>query len=638
MAHGKTFKVALVGQPNVGKSSLFTRLTGVGVISSNYPGTTVEFDEGVVTRNGKTVSVHDLPGTYSMSGNSDDEKVVLRDLWEGRNDTVILVADATNLVSSLVLCFEALELGLPTIIALTKIDEARKRNRIDIDALSGILGVPVMPVSSKTSEGVDALADAVCEGRARASGFRVEYMPDIEKAIVALEDGLPDNLKFNKRGVAVKLLEESEPFDEMIGTDLKHTVAVMKKLYRDGTGQSLAVGIASSRYAEAENIVSDVVSESDIKPSLADRISDVMITPVTGIPILLAVCLVILTTIVYVGSFLDGVVSSVYEAVVGTAIIDLGGDSEFWTAVLTGIDGSIQAIMSLVIPYIMVFYIILGILEDSGYLTRAVVLLDRTMHHFGLHGGSFIPIIVGLGCNVPAIMAVRTVQSRREKVILSSMIVMAVPCSAQMAIIMGATGSYSGIVYAFGILVMLVCLAVVTGVLMNRFMKYEPSNLAMELPDLQVPSAKNVLFKTWYRIKDFFYIAFPLLVVGSIVVELLLQYDLLNVIVDPLSPVIVGMLGLPAVCSIAFIVGILRKEMALGMLQILAGGVALEAFMTPDQFVVFGVVMAVYMPCVATLITMWREIGWKETIGVSVLSIVVAILLGTATNLLLQAF
>ena len=246
MAGGKTYKVALVGQPNVGKSSLFTRLTGVGVISSNYPGTTVEFDEGVVTRNGKTVSVHDLPGTYSLSGNSDDEKVVLRDLWEGRNDTVVLVADATNLVSSLVLCFETLELGLPTIIALTKMDEARKRNRIDIDALSGILGVPVMPVSSKTSEGVDALADAVCEGKARAPVFRVEYMPDVEKAIVALEDGLPDNLKFNKRGVAVKLLEESEPFDEMIGTDLKHTVAVMKKLYRDGTGQSLAVGIAAA--------------------------------------------------------------------------------------------------------------------------------------------------------------------------------------------------------------------------------------------------------------------------------------------------------------------------------------------------------------------------------------------------------
>ena len=144
-------------------------------------------------------------------------------------------------------------------------------------------------------------------------------------------------------------------------------------------------------------------------------------------------------------------------------------------------------------------------------------------------------------------------------------------------------------------------------------MKYEPSSLAMELPDLQVPSAKNVLFKTWYRIKDFFYIAFPLLVVGSIVVEVMLQYELLDVVVEPLSFITVDMLGLPAVCIIAFIVGILRKEMALGMLAILFGSTALELFMTPDQFVVFGVVMAVYMPCVATLITMWREIGWKET-------------------------
>ena len=638
MAHGESFKVALVGLPNVGKSSLFTRLTGVGVISSNYPGTTVEFDEGVVTRNGKTVSVHDLPGTYCISGNSDDERVVLRDLAEGHNDSVILVADATNLVNSLVLCFEALELGLPTIIALTKIDEARKKFKIDVGALSSILGVPVMPVSAKTSEGVDALADAVCEGRARSSGYRVEYMPDIEKAVVDLEDGLPDNLRFSRRGTAVKILEGSEEFAGMVGIDLRHTSELMKKIYYEHNGQQMGVSIASSRYALAESIVSDVVSESDMKPTLKDRLSDLMITPITGVPILMAVCLVILVAIIYIGSFLDEVVSSAYESLIGSAIIDLGGDSEFWTAVTTGIDGSIQAILGLVIPYIMVFYIILGILEDSGYLTRAVVLLDRTMHHFGLHGGSFIPIIVGLGCNVPAIMAVRTVQSRREKVILSSMIVMAVPCSAQMAIIMGATGSYSGIAYAFGILVMLVCLAVITGVLMNKILKYEPSNLAMELPDLEIPSPKNVAFKTWYRIKDFFYIAFPLLVVGSIVVEVLLQYDLLDVIVEPLSFITVDMLGLPAVCIIAFIVGILRKEMALGMLQILAGGVALELFLTPDQFVVFGVVMAVYMPCVATLITMWREIGWKETVGVSVLSIVVAILLGTATNLLLQAF
>ncbi len=637
---GKTVHVALIGQPNVGKSSLFTRLTGVGVISSNYPGTTVEFDEGVITRNGTTVCVHDLPGTYALSGTSDDEKVVIRDLSEGKNDAVVVVADSTDLVGGLVLCFETLELGIPVILALTKIDEARRKVRIDIDALSSTLGIPVMPVSSKTSEGVDDLADAICEGKARISDFRVRYSEPVEKAVSALGDGLPEGLPFTPRGTSVKLLENSEEFSSLIDARIGGVADIIRKIHSEDTGSSMEMEIAGNRYTMAQEIVDDIIMESDYQPTLADRISDLTITPVTGIPILTAVCLAILATIVYLGSALDTLVSGIYEKVVGTAIIDLGATvgSDFLTAVLTGIDGSIQAILGLVIPYIMVFYIILGILEDSGYLTRAVVLLDRTMHRLGLHGGSFIPIIVGLGCNVPAIMAVRTIHSRREKVILSSMIVMAVPCSAQMAIIMGATGQFSGIMYAFGILVMLVLLAIATGVLMNKLLKYEPSNLAMEIPSLQMPSASNVLFKTWYRIKDFFMIAFPLLVLGSIVVEILLTFDVLDAIVDPLSPVTVGLLGLPAVCSIAFIVGILRKEMALGMLQILAGGVALDVFMTPDQFVVFGVVMAIYMPCVATLITMWKEIGWKETVAVSVMSVVVAIVLGTATNILLQMF
>lgn len=638
-AHGNTIKVALVGQPNVGKSSLFTRLTGVGVISSNYPGTTVEFDEGVVTRNGRTVAVRDLPGTYGLSGNSDDERVVLEDLMSGQNDAVVIVADSTNLESSLVLCFEALELGLPTIVALTKYDEARKRSVIHIPKLEDHLGVPVMPVSSKTSEGVDALADAVCEGRMRAPDHRLTYDETIEKAISALEDAIPDDTLFSKRGTAIKILENSHEFTHMVDEDTRRSAGLMRKIYSEQNGQSMAVSIASTRYAHAKELCGECVEKSDAKPTLAERVSDLTLTPSTGVPILAAVCVVIVMAIVYLGSFLDEVVSWAYDTVIGTAIVDFGaGLGDFWAAVFTGIDESFRAILGLVIPYIMVFYIILGILEDSGYLTRAVVLLDRVMHKFGLHGGAFIPIIVGLGCNVPAIMAVRTVQSRREKIILSSMIVMAVPCSAQIAIIMGATGQYSGVVYALGIMAMLVCLAALTGVLMNRFLKYEPSNLAMELPDLVMPSAKNVLFKTWYRIKDFFYVAFPLLIVGSVIIEILLTYNLLDVIVNPLSPIIEGVLGLPAVCAIAFIVGILRKEMAVGMLQILAAGIPLAQFMTPDQFVVFGVVMAVYMPCVATLITMWREIGWKETVGVTVMSICVAVILGGLTNLLLQVF
>ena len=633
-------RVALLGQPNVGKSSLFSRLTGVGVISSNYPGTTVSFDEGAITRNGRTVTVRDLPGTYSISGNSDDERVVLKNLMEEEFDCVVLVADAASLSGSLVLCIEAMELGIPTILALNKIDAARRDFDIDAEKLGSLLGTKVVFVSSKTSEGVDALADAICAGEAVLSPLKISYDAGIEAGIACVSDALPEHLPFSRRGIALKILEGTTEFDSYADANLVSSADSIEKLYEKTEGRTMAVSIATARYAFVESVCKESVRRIERKQTFSERLSDILITPRYGLPILAAVCLAILAIVIYGGSFLDSMVSGAYDAAVGDYFIRLGADigGKFGEAVFTGIDGSFRAILGLVIPYILVFYLILGVLEDSGYLTRAVVLLDNTMHHFGLHGGAFIPMIVGIGCNVPAIMAVRTVSSRREKIILSSMIVMAVPCSAQMAIIMGATGKFSGFGAAIGILLMLLCLGAATGLLLNRFLKYEPSSLAMELPPLQIPGLRNILTKTWDRIKDFIYIALPLLVVGSIVIEIMVGYDLLDPIVDPLSPVIAGILGLPAVCAIAFIVGVLRKEMALGMLQILAAGVPLSQFMTPDQFVVFGVVMAVYMPCLATLATMWKEIGRAETIGVTAMSILVAVVLGGAANLLLQIF
>lgn len=633
-------RVALLGQPNVGKSSLFSRLTGVGVISSNYPGTTVSFDEGAITRNGRTVTVRDLPGTYSISGNSDDERVVLKNLMEEEFDCVVLVADAASLSGSLVLCIEAMELGIPTILALNKIDAARRDFDIDAEKLGSLLGTKVVFVSSKTSEGVDALADAICAGEAVLSPLKISYDAGIEAGIACVSDALPEHLPFSRRGIALKILEGTTEFDSYADANLVSSADSIEKLYEKTEGRTMAVSIATARYTFAESVCRESVRRIERKQTFSERLSDILITPRYGLPILAAVCLAILAIVIYGGAFLDSIVSGAYDATVGDSLIRLGADigGKFGEAVFTGIDGSFRAILGLVIPYILVFYLILGVLEDSGYLTRAVVLLDNTMHHFGLHGGAFIPMIVGIGCNVPAIMAVRTVSSRREKIILSSMIVMAVPCSAQMAIIMGATGKFSGFCAAIGILLMLLCLGAATGLLLNRFLKYEPSSLAMELPPLQIPGLRNILTKTWDRIKDFIYIALPLLVVGSIVIEIMVGYDLLDPIVDPLSPVIAGILGLPAVCAIAFIVGVLRKEMALGMLQILAAGVPLSQFMTPDQFVVFGVVMAVYMPCLATLATMWKEIGRAETVGVTAMSVLVAVVLGGAANLLLQIF
>lgn len=630
------FTAALVGQPNVGKSSLFSRLTGVGVLSSNYPGTTVEFEEAVVMRKGNKVRIFDLPGTYSMSGNSDDEKVALEMVRDPSIDSVIVIADASNLQSSLVLCIEVIELGLPMILAVNKVDEARKKFDTDYSALSEILDIPLVLVSAKTSEGVDELADAICEGKARISSFKIRYSYDIEDAIENLEQRL-DNTRFHRRGTAIKLMEGTESFIDDSLPEVAELAAVYRKSFEEFHNETSDIAVARDRYSVADATVRKIQSKTKTKMSTKDKASDLMITPSTGIPILIAVMLTVFLAIIFLGSFLDEIISDTYEALVGSALSDWGYEygGELGEAIMSGIDGSILAILTLVIPYILVFYIILGILEDSGYLPRAVVLLDKIMHRFGLHGSAFIPMIVGLGCNVPAVMATRSINSRREKLIINTLIIICVPCSAQLAIIFGIVGNYSGVLYAFAILLIVLMLMGILGYGLNRFLPSEPSNLAMEIPELSVPSVKNVLFKTWGRIKDFFYIAFPLLVVGSILLEVALMFDLLDFVVEPLSFITSDMLGLPAMVIIAFLAGVLRKEMAVGMLAIIASnqGISdLALFMSPEQFFVFGIVMAIYMPCLATLAVMWREIGWKETIAVAFLSIAVAIAIGTAVN------
>lgn len=635
---GTDIRVALVGQPNVGKSNIFSRLTGVGVISSNYPGTTVEFEESVLRIDDVTIHVRDLPGTYALSTNSDDEMVVINSLKNDDNDIVIVVADATNLESGLVLCFEVMELGIPMVLLLNKIDIARKKFDININGLAEVLGIPVIPTSAKTGEGIDDIAEAIIRGEASVSKFRVKYDGHIQNYADELKRMSPDNEKFTWSR-CIKLLEGMESFTDDIPVEVQRKIKDMNEEFMEIHNETMDVHIARDRYGEAHILVMENIKRSERKQTRSERISELTVTPLTGIPIFLFVVFMIFASIVFLGSWLAEMVELFYDTVIGTSIVDIGISlgGQLQEAIFRGIDESFRAILGLVIPYIMVFYIILGILEDTGYLPRAVVLLDRAMHRFGLHGGGFIPMMVGLGCNVPAIMATRTVKTKRERLILTTMIVMAIPCSAQMAVIIGTTGKFSGIMYSLLIFAVLFIIGVSVGMLLNKKLPYEPSNLAMELPELVVPKFRNVLYKMWSRTKDFFMIAVPLLIVGSIAIEVLLQYDALNFIVEPLSFITVGMLGLPAIVIISFIVGIIRKEMAYGMLIILAGSVPLVNFMTPIQFVVFGVVMAIYMPCAATIVAMWNEIGWKETIGVSVASITVAILVGTAFNFVLTA-
>ncbi len=608
-------RIALIGQPNVGKSTLFSRLTGVGVISSNYPGTTVEFEEAVIKYNDTEIVFHDLPGTYSLSAVSDDEKVV-SDMLNDVNDAIIVVTDATDPESSLVLSTEVIELGIPTVIALNKYDVASKRMKIDIGKLESILGVPVIPVSAKNGEGIGRLLDAAVNCPP-ASGYKVRYSESITEIIDAVSE------KYNvSTNSAVKIIEG---IDTRFGKELSETID--KNYFREH-GRHIAVKIAEDRYANARSIMSETVEQSQEELSDKEKLSDMMIRPRTGFPILICVLAATFAVLVAVGGLIAAGVDNLYSAVVGTAFSDIGRTvgGELGAVIMAGIDSSIRAVLGIVVPYIMVFYIVLGILEDTGYLPRAVVLLDRLMRCIGLRGNGFIPIMVGFGCNVPAILATRTIISKRERIILCSLICMAIPCSAQTAIMTGVTGKFAGVQWIVFIFAILFVLAIAIGLFLDRTMKYEPSHLAMELPELQMPSAVNVLKKMWMRSKDFFVLAVPLLLVGIVIIELLIYYNVLDSLVDPMSWLTVGMLGLPATTIICFIAGIVRKEMSYAMLMVVG---TLE-IMDPSQFVVYGVVMSIYVPCLATIAAMKAELGWKHTALVCVMSMVIAVLIGTA--------
>ncbi len=623
-------EIALVGNPNVGKSVLFNRITGVGVISSNYPGTTVEILKGRVRCADQTIDVIDLPGIYSLSGSTKDEEVSLELLAERRPSAVIAVVDATRLEQGMVLVFQLIEMGFPVVVALNFMDVAKKRFDIDVEKLSEILDIPVVPTVAVTGEGVDKLCSKVFSGQVTASEFSVSYDGHIESILERLTSMEDRELDFPLRGSILKLLENNELFTEKISEKVREEADGFKKEFEGVHGETIDVHIARDRYGEAGKVASECLMKLESEETLKERVSALTLSPGFGLPLLALVLVSIFLSVVYVGGLLEGVILEGYSLLVGDFFADLASliGGQPGVAIATGIDLSIQAILAIVIPYILVFYIILGVLEDSGYLPRVVVMLDGLMHKIGLHGRAIIPMIVGLGCNVPAILATRTIESRRERLILATITIITIPCSAQTVVIIGTVGNYSGVEWAALIYVLLFAMVIILGRLLHKYMKFEPSSLAIEVPDLAYPEARNVLFKTWLRVKEFLFIAFPILLVGSIFLEFAMVYDILDMIIQPLSPFTVGLLGLPAVTVIALIFGVLRKEMALQLLVVLFGSTNLALFLNPSQLFVFAIVMATYMPCLAAFAVLKTEFGWKDTVKITVASILIAFLLG----------
>jgi len=632
-------EIALAGNPNVGKSALFSRLTGVGVISSNYPGTTVEFFEGRAKFMGTTITVIDLPGTYSLAGNTDDERVATNLLFERRPDTVIAVLDTTRLERNLVLLFELIESGYNVVASLNMFDAMRKSGRdVDVARLERILMIPAIPTVATKSEGIDSLLFTSAQLRGK-SKFKVRYDSHIEGMIRELSGMLrQDDWQMPLRAVSLRLLTGDKRVVEKADPAAVKASETMRDRFLNEHGEDIVVHIERDRFGEAGRIANEVVGESGARKKKEGLVSDLTLKPATGIPILIAVLAAVFLVLVFVGGALEGFLVGAYTDAVRDPFDDFkdGLSSDIAKGAAEGLYLSVMAMLALVIPYILVFYIMLALLEDTGYLVRVVSLLDGVMHRLGLHGRAIIPMVVGFGCNVPAILATRAMGSKRERLILATLITIAVPCSAQTAIIIGTVGNYAGVTWALAIYLVLGATLVLLGFVLHKTIKFEPTGLFVEIPDLRTPSAAEVLKKTYLRIKEFLTIAFPLLLAGSIVLEMLMAEGILQQLVAPSEEFMMVVLGLPGLTVVALIFGILRKEMALQMLMVLFGTSNLALHLSSEQMFTFALVMAVFMPCLAAFAVMVKEFGVRSTALVTAGSITLAIIMGAASKVLLN--
>ncbi|MEM2087807.1 MAG: ferrous iron transport protein B [Thermoproteota archaeon] len=627
--------VALAGNANVGKSVIFNYLTRLHQHIGNWPGKTVEKAEGTLHFKGYTVDIVDLPGIYSLSTYSIEESVSRRFIAVEKPDVVINVVDASVLERNLFFTLQLTELETPMVIALNQVDMARKKGiQIDVEKLEKTLGVPVVPTIAVKGVGIFKLLEKaveIFEGKCEAKPKLVKYGEEVEERIRRLAEAVEENgLPYPPRYVAIKLLEDDREIEEEVEKVNPHAVAFARRLGEELAklhGHSCPTLITSERYQAANCIAREVQKLiPPVKPTLGEKLHNITTHRVAGYLVMAASLLSLFFFVFAVGNIFSELLSSLLygfkpllEGFLGTGF--------FGELVWEGVAEGLIAGATIALPYIIPFYLALYFLEDSGYLSRIAFLMDSIMHKMGLHGKAFIPLILGYGCNVPACIGCRIMETQRERLI-AAFVTTLVPCAARTVIILGLVGRFIGIqwaltLYAFNLLVIFLL-----GRLAFKILPGEPTGLIMEMPDYRLPHLKTVLSQTWFRLLEFLKIAFPLIIVSTLTVKLLDILGLLKGFTNLLSPVTTAWLGLPVETGITLLFGVLRKELALIMLNSLLGATDLSQVLTPVQMTVFTIVSMFYIPCIATIATLVMEFGWRKALLITVSEIVLALFLG----------
>jgi ferrous iron transport protein B len=636
----KQLRVALAGNANVGKSSIFNQLTGLNQIVGNWPGKTVERAEVVLYFKGYKIRIIDLPGIYSLSTFSMEE-IVSRDyIAVEKPDIIINVVDASALERNLYFTLQLLEVEAPIMIDLNQVDFAAKKGiRIDVKKLSKILGVPVNPTVAITGSGINELlsaAIAVISGEKRLKPLKVRYGKEIEKRVQSTEKLVGTKLPqlclvYSARWIAIKLLERDVDVAGKLrnyenGREVLDYAEKLASELEKIHGESSSVIMASERYGLATKIAKAVtVIEAPPKISLEQKLDVLTTHKILGYPILAAILALVFVLIFLGGNFISmslDYIFGIFAAYVNTFL------SSFLPKIVVdlinnGVLSGIIAGITIALPYIVPFYLLLALLEDSGYLPRAAFLMDNLMHKIGLHGKAFIPLILGYGCNVPACIGCRIMETERER-FLAAFVVVLIPCAARTVVILGLVGRYVGLPAALALYAFDLILVFILGRIAFKVLPGEPVGLIMEMPAYKKPSIRSVIMKTWSRTKDFVYMAFPIIIIGSITLEALYLSGFMNYIIEAASPLVNGWLGLPAVAGIPLIFGILRKELTLILLSEL---VPLQS-LTAVQMIVFSLVTMLYIPCIATIAACKREFGWKKALTITVVDVTLALFLG----------
>ncbi|OIO39763.1 MAG: ferrous iron transport protein B [Candidatus Omnitrophica bacterium CG1_02_49_10] len=637
-------KIVLIGNPNVGKSVIFALLTGRYVVVSNYPGTTVEVTTGKANFMPQDSEVVDSPGVNSLIPQSEDERVARDILLEEGPKRIVHVIDAKNLPKSLLLAVQIIETGLPVALCLNMYDEARQRDvSIDIERLSEILDTDCANTVATEKVGIQKLIKNIA--RSKASGFRINYGRDIEGAVEKISSILPV-FPISKRAVCLMLLAGDTGMREHLkekgleGNKLNEIDTIVSGL-KSRAAKPISFLINTIR-RNSINRISDSVYRhtAGTFQSALEGIGRLSMSPVFGFPILLCVLYLVYQ---FVGVFGAGIsVNFLEERIFGHYIVPwaeaaIGVILPFDIArdLLIGQYGLISMgltySVAIILPIVGTFFIAFGILEDSGYLPRLSIMLNRIFKKVGLNGRAVLPMVLGLGCDTMATLVTRTLDTNKERTIATLLLALGIPCSAQLGVIFGMLSGISvkGTFILFGVIISQMILV---GYVASKILPGERSDFIIEIPPIRIPKISNVIIKTLMRIKWFLKEAVPLFMLGTFILFIADKTGILLIIEKAASPVVTGLLSLPSKASEAFIIGFLRRDFgAAGLYQLQRAGE-----LSGIQVVVSLVVITLFVPCIANFFVMIKERGLKTALAMVAFIFPFAVIVGAVLNFILR--